>query len=156
MDTQVVEIIGRNRLVNELLRAGLEVALPARDRGVDLIVYADLAESVTAFVSRPIQMKAASATGFSIHRKYARLRDLILAFVWNLEAPDSAVTFALSYPDAIAIGDALGWTQTASWLEGGVYSTSQPSKRLVELLEPHRMTKKAWLQLVTGASRARQ
>jgi hypothetical protein len=26
MDTQVIEILGRNRLVNELLQAGLEVA----------------------------------------------------------------------------------------------------------------------------------
>ena len=42
MDSQVVEVLGRNRLVSDLLQAGLEVALPVRDRGVDLIAYADL------------------------------------------------------------------------------------------------------------------
>jgi len=35
LDPQVVEILGRQRLMAELLRDGLEVAVPARDRGVD-------------------------------------------------------------------------------------------------------------------------
>ena len=42
MDTQTIEILGRNRLVNELLVAGLEVAIPLRDRDIDLIAYIDL------------------------------------------------------------------------------------------------------------------
>jgi hypothetical protein len=41
-DTQVIELIGRNRLGSEILRDGLEVAVPARDRGIDLIAYSDL------------------------------------------------------------------------------------------------------------------
>jgi hypothetical protein len=39
MEPQIVEILGRNRLIDELLRAGLEVATPERDRGIDLLVY---------------------------------------------------------------------------------------------------------------------
>ena len=81
MDTQVIEIIGRNRLVNELLRAGLEVARPERDRGIDLIAYADLSPTVQSFIARPIQMKAASGQAFSLATKYHRLPDLILAYV---------------------------------------------------------------------------
>lgn len=42
VDSQVVELLGRNRLIDELLRAGLEVAVPERDRGIDLIAYLDL------------------------------------------------------------------------------------------------------------------
>ena len=34
-DSQVIELLGRNLLVAELLQAGLEVALPIRDRGLD-------------------------------------------------------------------------------------------------------------------------
>ena len=34
MDPQVVEVLGRNKLVGDLLRAGLEVALAARLAGV--------------------------------------------------------------------------------------------------------------------------
>src|SRR5205085_571466 len=58
-DGQIVELRGRNWLVGELLRAGLEVARPERDRGIDLIAYADL-DATGRFVARPIQMKAAT------------------------------------------------------------------------------------------------
>ncbi|MEX2121148.1 MAG: hypothetical protein WD847_16265 [Pirellulales bacterium] len=71
-DTQLIELLGRNRLIDDLLRAGLEVALPARDRGIDLIAYADLRTSVDAFVARPIQMKAASSRSFSVDVKWGR------------------------------------------------------------------------------------
>ena len=59
-DTQVVELMGRHRQMNELLRDGLEVAAPARDRGVDVIAYADLSVQVAKFSAKPIQMKAFS------------------------------------------------------------------------------------------------
>ncbi len=116
MDTQVLELIGKNRLISELLRAGLEVTVPARDRGVDLIAYFDLESDVETFMARPIQMKAASQAHFSISKKYAKVNDLILAFVWYLDDPTRAATYALTYPEAIPIGDSMGWTKTASWL----------------------------------------
>src|SRR2546428_6735492 len=37
MDSQIVEILGRNHLVSEVLRAGLEGSLPVRDRRIHLI-----------------------------------------------------------------------------------------------------------------------
>jgi hypothetical protein len=39
LDSQQVELIGRSLMVGELLPDGLEVALPERDRGINLIVY---------------------------------------------------------------------------------------------------------------------
>jgi hypothetical protein len=96
MDTQTIEFLGRNRLVDELLLAGLEVALPARDRGVDLIAYVDLESKVSSFVAFPIQMKAASTRAFSIDRKYSKIANLILAYVWGLQKPEHAVTYALT------------------------------------------------------------
>jgi hypothetical protein len=147
MDTQAIEIIGRNRLVNELLQAGLEVALPLRDHGIDLIAYADSGEGVTAFVACPIQMKAASGKAFSIDRKYEKFPNLIHAFVWNVTSPDGAETYALTHGEAIAIGDKMGWTRTPSWGRGS-YVTSSPSRKLLELLVPYRMTPEAWRQKV--------
>ena len=41
LDTQQIELLGRNRLVNEIIRANLEVTVPIRDRGIDMIAYAD-------------------------------------------------------------------------------------------------------------------
>src|SRR5713101_2147177 len=62
-DTQIVELAGRNRLASELQRAGIEVARPERDRGVDLLAYLDRDDK---FCARPIQMKASSREAFGV------------------------------------------------------------------------------------------
>lgn len=103
MDTQTIELLGRNRLMTELLHAGLEVAQPARDRGIELIAYVDLESRVNAFVACPIQMKAASTRAFSLNRKYSKISNLILAYVWGLKEPEKAVTYAMTFHEALAI-----------------------------------------------------
>ncbi len=147
MDTQVIELLGRHRLADELLMAGLEVAYPAQDRGVDVIAYVDLDERAERFVACPIQMKAASGRRFGVYQKYQKFSDIVLAFVWNLRSPDEAETFALTYPEAVRVAEEMGWTQTASWIKKGGYS-SKPSVRLMELMEPHRMTPERWYEKV--------
>ena len=149
IDSQVVELLGRNRLVDELLRDGLEVALPLRDRGIDLITYADIGEDITAFAARPIQMKAASGESFSLDRKYRVFPGLILAYVWNVVGARETVTYALTYAEALAVADEMGYTKTDSWRKGR-YDCTRVSGRLLELLETHRMTPGRWRQLVTG------
>ena len=148
-DTQVVELLGRQRLIAELLRDGLEVALPVRDRGIDLVAYADLGQQVTRFSARPIQMKASTTSAFGVYRKYERVADLILAYVWHLNEPVRAVTYAMTYPQAVELAEKQGWTVTPSWEKGG-YTTSKPSRQLLSLLEPYRMQQGRWWKLVTG------
>lgn len=152
MDTQTIEILGRNRLIDELLMAGLEVAIPLRDRGVDLIAYVDLVSAASTFVAVPIQMKASSTRAFAVDAKYARISNLILAFVWGLRAPEHAQTFAVTYAEALKIASALKWTDTASWGRGK-YSTSAPSAALRALLEPFRMSPAAWRAKVASVAR---
>ena len=150
LDTQVVELLGRQRLMAELLRDGLEVAVPVRDRGVDLIAYADLSRQVSRFAARPIQMKAFTASGFSVARKYTRIADLLLAYVWYLSEARPPVTYGLPYAAAVQIAETMGWTETASWKDGGVYTTTSPSKRLLSLLEPYSIEPGKWWVLVVG------
>ena len=151
MDTQTSELLGRNRLIDELLLAGLEVVVPLRDRGIDLIAYVDLAAVASKFVAVPVQMKAASTRAFSVDAKYERISNLVLAYVWGLQAPEHAQTFALTYPEALKVAGSLGWTNTNSWAQGS-YSTSTPSKQLCELLEPFKMSPSAWRRKVSGVS----
>jgi hypothetical protein len=150
IDTQVIELIGRNRLVSELLRAGLEVAIPTRDRGIDLIAYADLSTDVKQLIARPIQMKAASKGSFSIHRKFERVAGLIIAYVWYLEDLQKAVTFALTQKEVLEVAKAMGYTKTAAWKVDGSYSTTAPSIRLRKLLLPFEMTPQKWRWKILG------
>jgi hypothetical protein len=147
----VIELLGRNQLTDELLRAGLEVARPVRDRGIDLIAYADLESKVEAFVARPIQMKAASQRSFSLNKKYEKFPNLLIAHVWHLDLPDDVRTYALSYAEAFGVAEKMGWTRTSSWLDNGVYSNTRPGVKLRELLEPFRMTSERWWQRVTAS-----
>jgi hypothetical protein len=149
VDTQVKEIIGRNYLVNELLAAGLEVAVPMRDRGVDLIAYADLEARAGHFIARPIQLKARWEQAFMLERKYERFPDLLYAFVFNLADQTQTVVYAFSVTEGLAIAEEMGWTKTASWARGA-YSVTKPGRRLMGLLEPFRMTRDRWWRVVTG------
>jgi hypothetical protein len=137
VDTQTVEIIGRNYLVSMLVSDGLEVARPERDRGIDLIAYLDLDET-GRFVACPIQMKAPATASFSLSGKYERIAQLLLAYVWYANDPDRACAYALRYNEAKGVADEMGWTRTESWRRGA-YSTTRPSHRLQKLLDPHRM-----------------
>ena len=151
VNSQVLELIGRNYLVSELLKAGLEVASPLRDRGVDLIAYIDIDENVDQFVGIPIQMKAASKRTFSIHRKYNKFPNLIMAYVWDLASTEfQPAIYALTQVEAVAVADLMGYTKTASWLVGGSYDQTRPSKKLVEYLQPFQMTTETWRSKLLG------
>jgi hypothetical protein len=153
MDSQTVEIIGRNYLVSMLVSDGLEVARPERDRGIDLIVYLDLDET-GRFVACPIQMKAATTASFSLSSKYERIAQLLLAYVWYANDPDQACAYALRYHEAKSVADKMGWTSTESWRRGA-YSTTRPSHRLQMLLDPYRMRAGDWRRKVQNAGTAR-
>lgn len=124
------------------------MARPERDRGIDLIIYRDLDES-GRFLSRPIQIKAASGESFGLNPKYSKFPDLLLVYIWHLSFLDDTLCFGLSYQEALGIMKEMGYANTESWLTGARgkrrgYSTTKPSKRLKKLLEPYEMTVDRW------------
>lgn len=155
LDSQIIEIIGRNQLVNELLAAGFEVAQPIRDRGVDLIAYLDIDDEIPQFTAIPIQIKASRNSSFMIDQKYEKFPNLVIAFVWNVisENKQKQVTYALTHKESLAIAEAMGYVKTPS-LNKGRYTTTQPSQKLLELIEPYRMDSMAWRRKIIQLSRA--
>ncbi|AJY05416.1 hypothetical protein WI98_19240 [Burkholderia vietnamiensis] len=150
-DTQLTEIFGRNRLINDLLRSGIEVATPVRDRGVDLIAYVDIDEQIGKFAAVPIQIKAATQRSFSIDRKYAKFPDLLLAYVWGIGQPETAIIYALTYRESVDVGESMGWLITDSWLHGGRYTTTAPSERLLGLLSQYEVRPGTWKSRIAAA-----
>jgi hypothetical protein len=134
------------------LRDGLDVAVPARDRGIDLIAYSHLSSNVKEFVARPIQMKASSEESFSIDRKYKRVANLIIAYVWHVHDPNATVTYALTYEEASAVARK-GWGRAkgnSASCKRSRYSTNKPSQQLHTLLEPFKTAEGKWREKVTG------
>lgn len=151
MDAQVLELAGRHRLEGELFAAGLEVAYPARDRGVDLIAYLEVGRTADRFVAKPIQMKAASRRSFGVWQKFEKIHDLIFAFVWHLDGVGDPETYALIYSEAKAVGNEMDWLGTDSWTIHGGYGTTRPNDELRERLKPYLMTPERWRAKITGS-----
>ena len=148
-----MEIAGRSLLVAHLVADGIEVAEPLRDRGVDLLAYLDL-DDADRFLAAPVQLKAFTNAGSGLDRKYERFPGLLLAYVWSVETPTEAVAYCLTYEQALGIADELGWTQTKSWTDKGVYVSTRPSKRLKALLDLYRMNPGSWIVKLREATAA--
>jgi len=141
LDSQQVEILGRNRIKAALIEAGLEVATPERDNGIDLIAYR---WALTGeFIARPVQIKAATTFSFGIDRKYERIPGLIMAFIMGARQ-EAYTIYALTYAEMFTLADTLEWTRTPSWIKGGAYSTRHPGQQLMRLLETYRATRTTW------------
>jgi hypothetical protein len=147
-DSQLVEIAGKHLLISRLVAAGLEVAEPLRDKGVDLIVYSDSGD----FVARPVQMKASSIESFSLDKKYERFPHLLIVYVWNVQDPEHTEVYALTFEEAKRVLEEKGYDKTASWQERNYYFVRNAGAELKKLLEPHKMTTEKWQQKLKIAS----
>jgi hypothetical protein len=151
-DTQITELLGRNRLVNELLGAGLEVALPLRDRGIDLIAYADMERGIDDFFACPIQMKASKGAIVSLDKKYEKIHNLVIAFGWYVEKPAESVTYAMKYLEARQIIEEMGWSNSPTWKRKGQYAQTRAgtNKKLLNLLDQYKMSPERWRERIVG------
>jgi hypothetical protein len=146
-DPQFVEIFGRHYLITEIMRAGIEVAVPVRDRGIDLVAYVDLDSSTKPFCARPIQLKANWETGFAFDRKYEKFHDLVVAYVWHLNDPPRTATYALTWQEISVMASDAGLGVEA----GGRWAITKPGKDLTSRLEAFRMTREKWRTKMVGA-----
>jgi len=148
MDDQLIELCGRHRLTESLLGAGLEVAFPACDRGIDLIAYADIDLRLERFIAAPIQMKAASEACFSIDKKYSKFHDMLIAYVWKVSEPARTQIYVLTQQEAVDIATEMKYTGTESWIGKGVYVVTRPGRGLVERLRPYEVSREKWQQKI--------
>jgi hypothetical protein len=163
VDDQQTELVGRNWLVSQLLRDGVEVARPERDRGVDLIAYLDRESDGARFVAYPIQMKAAARFNFGFARKYERFPNLLFAFVWDLEDPSRTSAACMTLSEVVEVCEQLGWTTTGSWLgttasarrAGAGYSTRHRSVRLDALVGSYVVEPGGWLTKLRAVAAGR-
>jgi hypothetical protein len=158
MDKQQIGIIGKHILIANLLAAGLEVAEPIRDRGIDLIVFRDgkeESEKSVKFAARPIQLKTSSDRTFELYRKYNRFDELRIVYVWNAksiwneEGLSKPAIFCLKYKEAEDILTAGGHTERESWKTGDHWFTNSPSGPMEERLKDYQIkTPNDWWKML--------
>jgi len=145
--------LGRDRVVAELERAGVEVErLPRVNDRVHLVARATLEASPVRRVERPLHVQASATSSFRVLRTWAAIPDLLLVYTWHVTEVLEAVSYALTYAEAEAIAEQMGWTTTWAWRQrGGGYGTTkaEQNRRLRDLLAPHRMTPQTWWGKVT-------
>ena len=143
-DSQLVEIAGKHLLISRLVAAGFEVAEPLRDKGIDLIVY----RGEQGFAAWPIQMKASTQESFSLDRKYEKIPNLLIAYVWNVNAANQGEVYLLTYSDAEKILQLKGYAKTNSWTKNDYYFVRSAGAELKELLKQYGMTAEQWQQKI--------
>ncbi len=141
-DTQITELAGRHYLISQLLAGGVEVAVPVRDKGIDLIAYLDRTEEGRGFLARPLQLKANQEARFGLHRKYEQFQNLLMVYAWNVSG-DKPELYALTYREAEALIRERGHTDTRSWTELGGY-TLAVNEAWRERLQSYRMHPQHW------------
>jgi hypothetical protein len=142
-DGQLIEIAGKHVLISRLVAAGFEVAEPLRDKGIDLVVYRD-GEGGKDFGAFPIQLKASSHESFSLDKKYERFPRLLIAYVWNVQAPERSDVYALTFSDAMQVLEKKGYAKTDSWTKKGYYFVRSAGPELKKILEPYKMNTERW------------
>ena len=128
---------GEMLVAAELMRRGVEVAVPVVDIGVDLLAYRlDGAHGVPTRLV-PIQVKAYSGTGYHFQRRwFERAPGVVLVSVWH-----TATTPEFYVLESVArVEEVLGrHAQSPSWTDQGVYTVTNGAKgdRNWTSMQPH-------------------
>ncbi len=153
-DTQLIELAGRHLVISQMTSDGLQVAIPVRDHGVDLVAYSDKDLS-GHFLACPIQLKVGSGRRFGLDRKYQSFSNLLIVYVWDVNSATKQTTiYALTYQEAEEIFIKKGHHLSASWKENDAYSIPKPDKRLLDLLTQYEMRPGKWKACVERALKA--
>ena len=145
MDAQLIELAGRNWLMSQLQQAGIEVAKPERDHGVDLIAYLDPPQ----FLACPIQIKVSSRPAFTVYDK--KYRGMLLVYVWYVDDSTKTAAYALTWAEAHSIAAQKGWISKSSWEKYGYWRVPSAGAELQRVLEPYRMTSEKWTAKIRQA-----
>lgn len=138
-----MELLGRNHLIVQLLEANVHAAAPMWDQGVDLVAYYG---GVDRFIARPLQIKAAKDTRWGLHKKYARILDLLIVYIWHVTHSNEVEIFCMNYEEAEELIIRHKYAESDTWKKPlGHYDTVVgKSSELRKSLEPFLMTPKRW------------
>ena len=111
---QRTELINTHRAIESVLEAGLDVAMPLKDDGIDLVCYVSKGDG--PWISVAVQVKSR----FEIDKKYLSRPGLVMCFV----SPEKI--YVLTHERAVEIALVRGYLNedNVSWRDLGGYSAA--------------------------------
>jgi hypothetical protein len=139
----VIELLGRNHLIVQLLEGDVHAAVPMWDQGVDLIAYYG---GNGQLIARPLQLKAAKDTRWGLHKKYASTQELLIVYIWNVTNSNEVETFCMNYAEAEELIVRHKYAESNTWKKplGHYDTTVGGTSELRKSLQPFLMTPKKW------------
>lgn len=147
VDGQLIELAGRNWLVSQLIQAGIEVARPERDHGIDLIAYVDPPH----FMACPIQVKASSGPSFTAYEQ--KYRGMLLVFVWYVNESTKTVAYAMTFTEAHRIAVRRGWVNKPAWGKYKSWHEPRPGVALQGILDVYKMNPAKWKATIDSVAK---
>lgn len=122
-------------LAEKLSEAGIRLAFPEFDNGIDFIAYT----TDNHFLSAPVQLKASTKEGFQTDKKYLHIPGLRIVYLWHVGLDMTKIrAFCLPYHKAEEIVDIQERSR-----KNDVYFT-QASNRLLEELRKFEVS--SWME----------
>ena len=118
---QVIEVINRNAVVSEALKAGFIAYLPVLDAGVDFILYRESDDKTFK-----VQLKSR----WTIDKKYIG-RNILVAF------PDRENWYLVPHDEMVLWANDFEYANSLSWKDNGLYSLAPLSVKLKEKCAPY-------------------
>jgi hypothetical protein len=139
----MIELLGRNHLVAQLIEDDVHAAVPMWDQGVDLLAYYG---GTDRLVARPLQLKVAETTRWGVYQKYEKVQGLLMVYIWNVRRSADIEIYAMSYTEALNHLTTSGpYTNSKSWIEMGGYDMAPAqNSKMWDSLQPFRMQKGMW------------
>lgn len=132
MNEHAIEHVARCWLEARLLRLGFQVARPAYDRGIDLIVFLD--DPLAPFHAIPVQIKAATERRFNVHRSLCN-RGIVMAYIWYALS-DSPALYLVAHDEALLLPPVVD-QNGASWVTRGEWNDSWVGQPRQQALTPY-------------------
>jgi hypothetical protein len=144
----IIEVLGRNHLIAQLIEDGVHAAIPLWDHGVDLLAYYEYEGHLLA---RPLQLKVSEKSRWEVYKKYAEIKDLLMVHIRYVKQSSDVEIYAMSYAEA---EDLLTKTSTYATTQTytnpmGHYDISPVPKEVRNSLQRFRMGQgKKWRELL--------
>jgi len=141
--SQRTELINTHRAVESILEAGLDVAMPLKDDGIDLVCYVSKGDG--PWTSVAIQVKSR----FGVDKKYLSRPGLVMCYVCS---PNDI--YVLTHERAMEIAQARGYLNPArkSWRTLNGYSVPTVGKSLSTDLVPFAATPERWREVLAESA----